>query len=204
MKPPPEEKLLRLIRGKAPRPAPAGGVGEPRTAPETAGKTKWTLDLRAGVRQLNWPKLGAGLLGLVLAAELAATLVQLARPLPLASLPVPLAFDEAPADSVAAPEIPSLAMSASRALFAAPAGQTAAPGPKRAALSEAAKQLASRLTLMGIVAGDPAQAIIEDAESKKTYFVTTGQLVADGAVLQQVLDNRVILELGGETIELTL
>jgi len=60
------------------------------------------------------------------------------------------------------------------------------------------------LTLMGIVSGNPAQAIIEDAETKKTYFVTPGQMVVDGAVLERVLDNRVVLDLNGEKIDLTL
>ena len=57
---------------------------------------------------------------------------------------------------------------------------------------------------MGIVSGDPGEAVIEDAETKKTYFVTTGQAVVEGATLERVLDNRVILDLGGEKIELTL
>jgi type II secretory pathway component PulC len=64
--------------------------------------------------------------------------------------------------------------------------------------------LVTRLTLSGIVAGDPAQAIIEDTETKKTYFVTAGQPVAEGAVLDQVESNRVILDLNGEKITLSL
>ena len=57
---------------------------------------------------------------------------------------------------------------------------------------------------MGIVAGEPAQAIIEDTQTNKTYFVTAGQAVVEGAVLDKVLDNRVILDLDGEKIELSL
>ena len=57
---------------------------------------------------------------------------------------------------------------------------------------------------MGIVAGDSPQAIIEDSETKKTFFVTAGQMVVDGAVVEQVLDHRVVLTVAGEKIELSL
>ena len=99
------------------------------------------------------------------------------------------------------PDMPSLTASAARALFA-PSAFTA--DASHAPPSVSAKLLASRLTLMGIVSGNPAQAIIEDSQTQKTYFVTTGQAVVEGAVLEQVLDNRVVLDLGGEKIELTL
>ena len=57
---------------------------------------------------------------------------------------------------------------------------------------------------MGIMAGNPGQAIIEDTQTKKSYFVSPGQPVVDGAMLDQVLDNRVILDFEGEKIELSL
>ena len=70
--------------------------------------------------------------------------------------------------------------------------------------SGSANLLSSRLTLMGIVSGEPAQAIIADSQTQKTYFVSVGQPVAEGAMLEQILDNRVILNYSGEKIELTL
>ena len=96
------------------------------------------------------------------------------------------------------------ASSASRPLFAAPAGRAGTPGPSRSAPSGSAQLLASRLTLTGVISGDPPQAIIEDSQTQKTYFVTVGQALAEGAVLDQVLDNRVILDFQGEKIELNL
>ena len=66
-----------------------------------------------------------------------------------------------------------------------------------------AKQFAAKLTLTGIITGDPPQAILEDTETKKTYFVSPGQVV-DGAVVESVLENRVILNLQGEKVELGL
>ena len=64
--------------------------------------------------------------------------------------------------------------------------------------------MAARLTLMGIMAGNPGQAIIEDSQTKKTYFVTVGQGVVEGAVVEKILDNRIQLDLAGEKIELSL
>ena len=46
--------------------------------------------------------------------------------------------------------------------------------------------------------------IIEDSETKKTFFVTAGQMVIEDAVVEQVLDSRVILTVAGEKIELSL
>ena len=211
MKPPPEEKLLKLIRGKwpAPRPAtagpaegaapaPAGGAAAAirRPPPEPTGRARRLPSLRAAI----------GLLGTVLGVELVILLVQAFRPLPMVTVPVVMNFpvDGAPSAGApaepAAPEIPSLTAAASRPLFAPPAASAAQPSVP----SGSATQLASRLTLMGIVAGHPAQAIIEDSKTQKTYFVTEGQMVVDGAVLEQVLDNRVVLNLSGERVELGL
>ena len=57
---------------------------------------------------------------------------------------------------------------------------------------------------MGIVAGNPSQAILEDSKTGKTYFVSVGQSAVDGAVLEEVRDNRVVLSVGGERFELGL
>jgi len=204
MKPPPEEKLLRLIRGKgavprsqaAPQaegaaPAPAGGAAVASRPPAgTAGRARRLPSLRAAI----------SLLGVVVGIELIILLVQVVRPLPTVTVPVASPAPAEGAASAGAPELPSLTAAASRPLFAPPAAPAAGP----ASPSGSATQLASRLTLMGIVSGHPAQAIIEDSQTKKTYFVTEGQTVVDGAVLEQVLDSRVVLNLSGERIELGL
>ncbi|MBI4341992.1 MAG: hypothetical protein HY599_01350 [Candidatus Omnitrophica bacterium] len=204
-KPPPEEKLLRLIRGKAPHAAAGGGVS-PRHRGSSDGVFP-SADLMARARQLNWAQAAAILLGLVLAFEGIWVLAQLVRPLP----EVPMSPAEPPAPTpngvvgpAAAPdvEMPSIAASVDRPLFSASAGGRAAPS--RQAMSGSAKLLASRLTLTGVVSGDPPQAIIEDTQAQKTYFVTVGQPLAEGAVLDEVLDNRVILDFQGEKIELSL
>ena len=104
-------------------------------------------------------------------------------------------------------EMPSLSASASRPLFSVSAAASSSAGTDqvtRAAPSATAQQLAARLTLMGIVAGNPAQAIIQDSQTQKTYFVKVGQPVVEGAVLEQVLEHRAVLNLNGEKIELAL
>jgi len=64
--------------------------------------------------------------------------------------------------------------------------------------------LAARLTLVGIMAGDPAQAIIEDPQTQKAHFVTVGQHLIEGLIVEEIREDRVLLDLNGEKIELSL
>ncbi|MBI4341703.1 MAG: hypothetical protein HY598_05420 [Candidatus Omnitrophica bacterium] len=201
-RPSPEERLLRLIRAKGPAASQVTPARQAASAAVGSGVSVAQTPLR-------WPVLVGGALTVVLAAELVYLLLQLARPLPSVQIPpLPEIPAAAPAGELPPPvDVPQLAGSVLRPLFvsslvAAPS-DAAAPSAG-AAPSVKAKDLVARLTLMGIVAGDPAQAIIEDAETKKTYFVTTGQAVTEGAVLEEVLENRVILSLNGERITLSL
>ncbi len=208
-KPPPEEKLLQLIRAKSAHPeAATAGAGATVTV---AGVPMAAGVLRSDKPRFRWPKLLTIGLSLLLAVEGAYLVIQLVQPVPTVSIPevtVPTTVEVGSASPTPL-ELPSLSASASHPLFAAPLEATATPTvtPQpvgRTPPSDSAKGLSARLTLMGIVAGDPPQAIIEDAQTKKTFFVTPGQPVVDGAMLEQVLDNRVILDFDGEKIELSL
>jgi hypothetical protein len=153
----------------------------------------------------QWSRVVLGGLGVVLVVEIALLALHVVRPLPTVTAPV---VPSGPSDASAPPQapdvlVPSLARSAPAGLFALPAAGSG-PGESRQPPSGSATELASRLTLLGIVAGDPPQAIIEDSKTKKTHFVSTGQTVAEGAVLEQVLGTYVILDFQGEKIELTL
>jgi hypothetical protein len=156
-------------------------------------------------RGLAWPAVAVWSLAVLLVIEALVLILQMVRPVPPLPTPAVAVTAPEPDEPVAPPsppDMPSVSASVSRTLFAPPAPPAAAaPG---AAVTAAARQLATRLTLMGIVAGNPPQAIIEDAESKKTFFVSAGQPVVEGAVVEQVLDNRVILDAGGQKIELSL
>lgn len=204
-KPPPEEKLLRLIRGKGLR-----RDASPRPAPSGAGAAVPLVIIggfRTRTSDLQWPKLAAAALGLVITVELLVLMLQLLRPLPSINTPsaVSSSSQQTPEPVQLPSQMPSLEANASRLLFTAPSDPASAvSSTSKTAPSTLAKLLASRLTLMGIMAGNPSQAIIEDSQTKKTYFLTPGQPVVEGAMLEQVLDNRVILDLDGEKIELTL
>lgn len=199
----PEEKLLNLIRTQqVQRPVVAATVpsgGSRGIAGSTAARQR-------PERGIRWVKPVVGCLSLVLLVEVVVLILQFTRPLPTLS---PLVLDapsirEPTAEALPSEALPVLAESVSRPLFAPVAVGVPSSQGSRTSPSASGKSLAARLTLTGIVAGDPAQAIIEDTETKKTYFVTVGQMVVDGAVLKQVLDNRVVLDLDGEKIELSL
>lgn len=205
----PEEKLLNLIRAQqAQRPVVAATV----PAGGSRGIAGSTAARQRPERGIRWVKPVVGCLSLVLLVEVVALILQFTRPLPTLSPAVHPAGGRHGGvglhkPSVEAPPseaLPVLAESVSRPLFAPMAVGVPSSQGSRTSPSASGKSLASRLTLMGIVAGNPAQVIIEDAETKKTYFVTVGQMVVDGAVLKQVLDNRVVLDLDGEKIELSL
>ncbi len=93
---------------------------------------------------------------------------------------------------------------ATRPLFTAPLAHAVTPGTVAVAPSVKASKLAARLSLLGIVSGEQPQAIIEDSQTQKTYFVSEGQTVVDGAILESVNSNGVVLNFLGETIELNL
>jgi len=152
-----------------------------------------------------------------MAVELVAFLVLATTPAPTDTVAIPQVpavvepAHQPPANPAATiteqlDQVPRIASVASRSLFE-PAGSRTAPtradsAPK--APSTHAKDLAARLSLIGIIAGDPAQAIIEDTQTKKTYFVTAGQPVIEGLVIEEVRGDRVVLALNGEKIELSL
>ena len=209
VKPSPEERLLKLIRGK-PTKLASGGPGG--AAVGGAAYPARSLARRSGY---HWPQIAIVGLSVLLGLEGVYLIVQLARPVPeIQAPPLPKrAMEQAGAGgpeaspSAELAEIPSLSTSASRPLFISTAEEpkpNAQAAEGRQAPSTAAKQLSTRLTLVGIIDGDPAQVILEDSQNQKTFFVTIGQATVEGAVLEQVQGNRVILDLQGEKIELSM
>ena len=196
--PPPEEKLLSIIR-KAPKSGP-----QPETAQSTIGGAAKAASIpkRHSTKSPAWTRIAMISLGVVLVLEVVLLIVQAAAPTPTITIPPPIKTASVETE-VSKPDVPSLADAASPQLFSAVA-ETATTSSGRNQPSSTANQLASRLTLLGIISGEPPQAIIEDTKTKKSYFVTTGQIVVEGAVLEKVLETYVILDLYGEKIELTL
>jgi hypothetical protein len=150
--------------------------------------------------------------------EVLVVVFQLIRPLPTVELPMELPGLDPGAESRARAtsqdlgpsrgiidDIPSLSEHLAKPIFATAAAEPQAQSASSTASPSAqVNALAARLSLVGIVDGDPPQAIIEDSQTKKTFFVTKGQGVIEGAVLQDVQDTRVILLYQGEPIELSL
>lgn len=75
----------------------------------------------------------------------------------------------------------------------------AAPPPPPIPIS----QKASHLRLVGIINGDPLQAVIEDQKRQRTVYVTSGQRMDDIQV-EKVLKDRVILKSDEERMDLPL
>lgn len=210
--PPPEEKLLRLIRG-APKPATHTVAGAPSASPSSAGS--FAGGRLAGLwRVPSWWLTAMNLgLGCLLVGEAVVLALTVTSPAPVAPGSMPSSDDrprtrlpqqDAPLHAQDAADLaPSLAASGSRSLFQSGAGRTVT-AQGMAPTSSEAKALASRLSLIGIVPGEAAQAIVEDTQTKKTYFVTVGQHVIEGLIVQDIREDRIILNLNGEYIELSL
>ncbi len=90
-----------------------------------------------------------------------------------------------------------------RPLFQPVAGTSSGSSHQSVAMSQEAKTLAGRLSVIGLVDGNPPQAIIEDREAQKTYFVSAGQHVTEGLIVSDIREGRVTLDLNGQTIELS-
>ena len=213
---PPEEKLLRLIRGKgtelAPRPADGPtaptivGARSP-AAPSSRGAPSWWVGWKAPTWLLTAVNvvLGCAAVGLLIAVVLVAM-----TPLPVTTEPpMAVSSDASPTTDEPPPVVQTgsaapLSAAAGHPLFVSPASSGSAAPAASVPLGEEAKALASRLNVLGIVDGNPMQAIIEDSQSKKTYFVSVGQQVVEGLAVAEVRKDRVILELNGQRIELSL
>ena len=194
---PPEEKLLRLIRG-TPQP---GASANPSAA--AAGRA------RGFAFRLPKPDWSFGVLNIVLGCAVLAELLLLVAmwvaPEPSVE---PVASPAASAEPPPAEQpMPSLAAATVRPLFrvaeAVESSQPAGASGKVPAVDVSA--IAQKMSLIGVITGDPPQAIIEvdDNGAKKTQFVTVGQSVR-GATVKDIQSNHVVLDLNGEKIDLTL
>jgi hypothetical protein len=73
------------------------------------------------------------------------------------------------------------------------------PPPPKIPLS----QKASRLHLVGILNGDPVQAVIEDSQTHSTLYVKAGQTI-DDILVEKILNDRVVLFSVDEHMDLML
>ncbi|MFA5143374.1 MAG: hypothetical protein WC522_04305 [Candidatus Omnitrophota bacterium] len=80
-------------------------------------------------------------------------------------------------------------------------GQYQAAPSGEAAISSGA--MSDQIGLVGIIAGDNPQAIIEDKKAQKTYYLNKGQSF-DGYVVEEISENKVTLDCEGKKIALFL
>ena len=61
--------------------------------------------------------------------------------------------------------------------------------------------LAKDINLVGIISGEPPQAVIEDVKTKKTYYVTRGQFIGEFQV-DDIQEGKIIVNYNGQKYEL--
>jgi|GEM_PF-407140 len=59
------------------------------------------------------------------------------------------------------------------------------------------------INLLGVISGDSPQAILEDKKSQKTYYVTKGQLIGEFQV-ESIGGGKIILNYSGQRFELSI
>lgn len=72
-----------------------------------------------------------------------------------------------------------------------------------AAAGPSLEEISSNLSLIGIIAGEKPQAIIEDKKAGKSYFLFKGGLIGQ-AKITDILEDKVVMEYQSQTFELML
>lgn len=82
-------------------------------------------------------------------------------------------------------------------------GSTAGTGARGSGNISVSQDVSERIGLVGIVAGDEPEAIIEDKKSQKTYYLKVGQSF-DEFLLEEISDGKVLVTSDGKKTTLTL
>jgi hypothetical protein len=212
--PSPEEKLLRLIKSKGKlsgsEALSASHAGE--AAPSLKSGSKFPLGFKLPFNfSSKWLLSLNILLGVIAVIGVVSIIFVLVKPLPrnnndqdvLSAKKEDSNLSKAEQILEEHKDVPSIAGTSSRPLFQAQTNSATSSG-FATRMSTQAKDLSSKLNLLGVVDGNPTQAIIEDSQTSKTYFLSVGQAIPDGAIVEEILKNRVKLDFNGEKIELSL
>ncbi len=78
----------------------------------------------------------------------------------------------------------------------------ARPDQEAAALKAKQENVLSKYKLVGISWSDNPDAMIEDSEAKKTYFLKHGQVLPDGVKVQAIFKDKAVLNYEGAEVEL--
>jgi hypothetical protein len=197
----PEERLLRLIRGKKKEGTPL--EKKPASVP---------LDLKPSVKHSIYPIVQKYLAFFyeprkIVMITLGASLIYLAASfiyplLGLGKIKLPQVTPEKIIESKIEPtqEIKPyefyLEAAKGRQIFGSVSGQ----GAEQPASSINA-DLIKDINLVGIISGENPQAVIEDKKAQKTYYVTKGQFIGEFQV-DDIQEGKIILNYNGQKYEL--
>lgn len=194
----PEERLLNLIKFKGRRAPDALHAAKPAERHMNLSSVKRLFDPKAlKPRDLLH-------INRALAAAVAVSLVYLASTFLFpykgkqdmaASIPVEEAAGQ-PSDGALKDHASYFRTIGSRNLFFSEAFSPAADVGQSSGLSE-------RFNLVGIIAGDNPQAVIEDKKAGKTYYLYKGASF-NGTIVEDIENGRVILDCKGERVSLVL
>lgn len=198
----PEEKLLRLIRGEkksplAPLPAASGAVAAKKKTPL---RFKAPAFIRSFFADLTPRKamLVILFLGCVyLLSSIIYPFVALRKIKPPEFASRKTAVTDIGEKSKQKPLEEYLQSVSGRQIFGAAASSAANPA------SGASADLVKDINLVGIIAGDNPQAIIEDKKAQKTYYLNKGQLIGE-MQLEDIQEGKIILNFNGQRFELHL
>jgi len=189
----PEEKLLRLIRGQKKQLPHVQTIKHGIKIPLRDIFAKRPPSLKNS-KLLRW-LLGAALIYL---------LISLLYPFIGLKISIPKTESHKPLDSTSDLKTDLKPFEfyqqsvAGRNIFGSISAQETA-GPA----SAAGVDLVKDISLVGIIAGENPQAIVEDKKTAKTYYVTKGQLIADMQI-DDIQESKIIVNYKGQKYELYL
>lgn len=206
----PEEKLLRLIKGQK----KLENLSEKMAAPQAITSEKPS---NAGAKTNNFARLNPLLLVRNLSRLELNKLLLILFVLSCSYLAISLIYPWFAAKEIALPKSHTLKAeegaapdkeikpyeyyldaAASRAIFGSASGQDSEQ-PARIMNPDLMKDF----NLVGIIAGENPQAVIEDKKNQKTYYVTKGQTV-NGMQIEDIREGKIILNADGKKYELYL
>ncbi len=192
----PEEKLLRLIRGKKKEePVMPPVAAAPLPVKQATEKSLLSMRRIFSAQKIIWA---------IFILSLAYLLISLAYPLfglkniklpEVAKTGVIQVKTEEPAEKK--PYDFYLEGTKNRRIFGVSGSQLAETGVPTLAAADMVKDL----SLIGIISGSTPQAVIEDKKNQKTYYLTKGQFIGESQV-EDIQEGKIILNHNGQRYEL--
>lgn len=208
----PEEKLLRLIKNQKKQKAASdtsvinASLTAPKSPDESAVKTKQEQSLSAALNKylsFKYFKIGIYIVFSISSVLLISVFISPFLGFNKAQLPEVTQMDSGKIKTDFKPLLQPydfyLDGIGSRQIFTAPATSSSKTKVKSADKDVLIKDM----ILLGIIAGDEPQVIIENKKTHKTYYLNKGEFIENFEV-KDIQDGKVILDYNGEKSELYL